>query len=91
MLGLILYASPFTQSDQNYYTFFDRYDTEALGRRKMVSVERLVDFDRACWQLERNCLGMSAAAIDGTIEKILSWHYREIAESAIRRLATGLE
>ena len=78
VLGLILNASPYTQSDQNYYTFFDHYNSEALSQHSMVSVERVVDFDRACWQVERTCLGMSPAAIDHTIETILTWHYREI-------------
>ena len=78
MLCLILYASPFSQTDQNYYKFFDLYHREALSQTFSAVVNRLPDYDRACWLVQRSCTGLSDIEIDTLIDAMVKWHYQEI-------------
>ncbi|MBF0277856.1 MAG: hypothetical protein HQM13_08700 [SAR324 cluster bacterium] len=78
VLRLVLNASPFSQSEQNYYNFFDKFKDEDLSLKFGVKVDRLAGQDRACWQIERCCRGMNDAEIDRLIESILVWHEEEV-------------
>ncbi len=78
LLCLILDASPTTQSDLNYYKFFDLYNEKELCQKFAVSLTRLAGYDRARWLVKNPCSEQTEAQIDKSIADILAWHNTEI-------------
>ncbi|MBF0288753.1 MAG: hypothetical protein HQM14_13120 [SAR324 cluster bacterium] len=78
LLCLVLESSPSTQSDLNYYKFFDLYNEHELSQKFSISVTRLTGDDRARWLIKHPVLEQTEGQMDKVIENILIWHNTEI-------------
>jgi hypothetical protein len=85
VLRLHLKASPWRQSVTNYERSFDGYRTEELTRTFSAKVEELSGLDRALWEVEIPCLGLSSEEIDDLIERVLEWHKAEVVRIGVCR------